>query len=111
MATKHESLRLYILKHCHQRKPDRATFNPFHDAMKHGLPGDEGWDVIIEMHRSGLIDAARWDGTRERSYQDWASDADFRDSTKSEDRQYVRVKILLPGIELFESMPKGKLGF
>ena len=111
MAKNHESLRQYILSYCHQQRPHRARFDPFSDAITHGLPGHEGWDVIIDMHKNGLVDAARWDGAGERSYQDWASDADFRDSTKSEDRLHVRVKITLRGTELFESMPKGKLGF
>ena len=85
-------------------------FHPFQDALRHGLPGDEGWDVIVGMHRDGLIRAARWDGAKERPYNEWP-DADFRDSTKSGDGQTVRVTILLPGIERFEAMPKDKIGF
>jgi hypothetical protein len=78
-------------------------------SVDFGVPEPYVRQILGEMADEGQIYLAAWDGQREKPFAEWQDANPFFASPW--DFGHVRVRVLAPGAELLERVPKSSIGF
>jgi hypothetical protein len=78
-------------------------------AAEFTIPESHVREELVRLATGGFISLVAWDGSCERSYDQWPdAESLFANTT---DGGVVRIRLLSAGGELLSSLPKGTFGF